>query len=71
MSTNQVPTTGYLREVQLVGRRGGDRSGAIIPVSHTTLYGWIRAGKFPAPVKLSTNVTAWRAADVAAWLAAH
>lgn len=71
MFTNQIPTTGFVREAQLVGARGGDKSGAILPVSHTTLWAWIRAGKFPKPVKLSANVTAWRAAEVQAWLAAH
>jgi len=31
----------------------------------------VKAGEFPAPLKLSARVTAWRRAEVEAWLAAH
>jgi prophage regulatory protein len=43
----------------------------IIPVSQATLKRWVRAGKFPAPVKLSENVSAWRAEDINAWVDAQ
>ena len=43
----------------------------IVPVSQATLKRWVRAGKFPAPIKLSENVSAWRAADVHAWVDAQ
>lgn len=36
----------------------------MIPVAHSTLWAWVRNGKFPAPVKLSDRVTVWRSADV-------
>lgn len=39
-----------------------------LPFSNTTLFEWSRDGRFPAPVKLSSNMTAWRNADVIAWL---
>ncbi len=39
-----------------------------LPFSITTLWAWSKAGKFPKPVKLSPTVTAWRNADVLAWL---
>lgn len=43
----------------------------IVPVSQSTLKRWVRAGKFPAPIKLSENVSAWRAADVHTWVDAQ
>lgn len=56
----QLPTTGYLRKAQLLG--------TIVPVSESTFWRWVRSGRFPAAVKLSPGVTAWRAEDVRAWL---
>jgi predicted DNA-binding transcriptional regulator AlpA len=43
----------------------------LVPVSAATLWKWAKNGKFPAPIKLSTNITAWRASDVLAWLEAR
>ncbi|MEB3754307.1 helix-turn-helix transcriptional regulator [Acinetobacter sp. MD2(2019)] len=40
----------------------------ILPISQKTLWEWARTGKFPAPIKLSSNVTVWRKSDVDAWL---
>jgi len=36
----------------------------LVPVAHSTLWTWVRDGKFPAPLKLSDRVTVWRSADV-------
>jgi predicted DNA-binding transcriptional regulator AlpA len=38
---------------------------AIIPVSRTTWRNGIKAGIYPAPVKLGARSIAWRAADIA------
>lgn len=45
---------------------GDKRAGipAIIPVSRTSWYDGIKRGVYPAPLKLSPRVTAWRASDV-------
>lgn len=39
---------------------------ARFPVSRSTWYAGIKAGRYPAPVKLGLRATAWRAADIAA-----
>lgn len=39
-----------------------------LPFGITTLWNYTKAGKFPKPVKISPTVTAWRNADVIAWL---
>lgn len=35
-----------------------------IPVSKTTWWKGVRDGRFPKPIKLGSNVTAWRAEDI-------
>ncbi len=38
----------------------------ILPVGRSTWWAWVKAGKAPAPVKISAGVTCWRKADVLA-----
>ena len=40
---------------------------AKLKVSSSSIWSWVKAGKFPKPIKLSENCTAWNAADVEAW----
>ncbi len=40
----------------------------MIPVSPATLWRWVKAGKFPEPIRLSDRVTAWEASKVNAWI---
>lgn len=35
----------------------------------STLYDYLQAGTFPAPVKLSARSVAWRLSEVEAWIA--
>ncbi len=66
--------TGYMREWQIIGKRGGDKAEALVPVSHATLWRWVKAGKFPAPVNLGGKggrISAWRACEVDGWLASR
>ena len=74
--SHELPSTGYVRQSQLIGvsRRNPNshptdryRPG-ILPFSSPTLWRMVKAGKFPAPVKLSERVTAWRVEDVRAWM---
>ena len=44
------------------GQRG------LIPVSPATLWRWVKAGKFPEPIRLSDRVTAWETSKVNAWI---
>jgi len=38
-----------------------------LDVSQSSIWAWVKAGKFPKPIKLGANTTVWRAADVEAW----
>ena len=40
----------------------------MVPFSSATLWRKVKSGDFPAPVKLSDRVTAWRVQDVHAWM---
>jgi len=40
-------------------------------VSGSSIWAWCKSGKFPKPIKLSENCTAWNAADVDAWAKAR
>lgn len=40
---------------------------ARLNVSGSSIWAWVKQGKFPKPIKLSENTTAWNAADVEAW----
>lgn len=64
-----MPDSALLRESQLVKKPGNDAP--IIPVSPATLWRWVRSGKFPKPMKVGPNTTAWRVADVRQWLQAQ
>lgn len=39
-----------------------------LPVSPTTIWRWVREGKFPKPFKLGESVTVWDAAEVEAFI---
>lgn len=46
----------YIRISQLAS--GPGRAG-LLPVSGPTIWRWVRQGKFPPPVRLGPQVTAW------------
>lgn len=54
---NQV--YGYMRQKELM---------TLLPFSSATLWRKVKAGSFVKPVKLSDRITAWKRADVYAWL---
>ena len=54
-----IPEDGFLRQREL--RR-------FVPWSRSTLYAKVRAGEFPAPIRLSANTSAWRVEDVREWI---
>ncbi|MFN3911488.1 helix-turn-helix transcriptional regulator [Hyphomonas sp.] len=54
-----LPATGYIRQSLLL---------QYVPFSGATLWRRVKDGTFPAPVKLSANVTAWDVSKVRAWM---
>ncbi|WP_153146454.1 AlpA family transcriptional regulator [Dechloromonas sp. H13] len=101
MTNNFLPETGFVREAQIIGRRGvteeeaahnreqiakavaaGDKKAisrarnkptrarpplpGVVPFSRCTWWNGVRSGKYPQPVKLGPNITAWRVEDIRA-----
>ena len=60
MSAPDLPKTGFLRLPSIIG------PGGPIPVSKSTWWAGIKAGRFPKPVKLGLRITAWRVEDIRA-----
>ena len=58
MNEFNLPQTGFLRVKQIIGASGP------IPVSRSTWWEGVKNGKFPKPVKISENITAWRVEDI-------
>jgi predicted DNA-binding transcriptional regulator AlpA len=60
---------GFLRLPQIVGDwNTTPRIPPLVPISKSTLWAWVKSGKFPLPVKLGPRTTVWRVADVRTWL---
>lgn len=57
---SELPGEGYAR-LPMVLR--------VVPWGRSTHWLKVKRGEFPQPVKLSERVTAWRVADVRAWIA--
>ena len=59
MDTDTAPDT-LIRLPELRQRLGG--------LSRSTVYMLIRRGMFPRPIRLTTQVVAWRERDIAEWI---
>ncbi len=53
--SSQLPTTGFVRLPQVLSH---------IPVGRSTWWAGVKSGKYPAPIKLGENITAWKAEDI-------
>ena len=66
LNLNPLPESGFLRISHLIGDPGDPEADppkppipAIIPVGKSSIWAWVKAGRFPAPVKIGPRVTAW------------
>ncbi|NMM13577.1 MAG: AlpA family phage regulatory protein [Rhodoferax sp.] len=66
-----LPDSAFIREAQLVQSPKRPGIPAPLPFSAPTLWRNVKAGTFPAPLKLSQRVTAWRVGDIRAWMASQ
>lgn len=62
MSFNNSTPDRILRWPEVKGQTG---------LSRTTAWREVRAGRFPAPVKLTDHAIGWRQSDLDAWLASR
>lgn len=65
-----LPATGFLRLSQIIGRRPTEKDPqgipALVPVSRASWWVGVRQCRYPSPVKLGPNTTAWRVEDIRA-----
>ena len=59
-----------MRQAPLVRNRKNPGEPVPLPFSASSLWRRVAAKAFPVPIKVSSNTTCWRVADVRAWLAA-
>ena len=70
-SFDSLPGSGFIRVAQLVPDPKNPGTPTPLPFSAPTLWRKVKAKTFPAPVKLSERVTAWRVGEVRAWMEAQ
>lgn len=67
----QIPLDGLVSPApppleRLIGRK---EVLILIGISNATLWRWIKAGRFPAPLKIGNKKVAWRSSILATWIA--
>ena len=58
---NDLPDMAMIQVRRLVNYK-------VLPYSATTIWRKCRKGEFPAPIKMSSGVTAWRVGDIRKYL---
>ena len=61
-STHDLNPIGMMRAKQVL---------ELVPFGRASLWKFAKNGQFPAPIKVTGGITAWRNADVIAWLEAQ
>lgn len=60
--SNALPEAGFVRLSQVL---------SLFPISKTAWYEGVKAGIYPAPIKLSERTAAYRVSDIRALLASY
>jgi len=69
LQTFALPQIGFLRLWHIIGDpKAKPPIPPIVPVSNSTIWAWVKEGRFPAPVKIGPRTTAWDVRDVRRWL---
>ena len=71
ISSSTEPTATSIKHLPPQGMSRASQLIPFLPFGSSTLWAGSRDGRFPAPVKLSPTMTAWRNADVIEWLESH
>jgi prophage regulatory protein len=61
----ELPETGFLRLPQIIGdSRAEPPIPALIPVSRSTWWAGIAAGRYPRAIKIGARISGWRVQDI-------
>ena len=44
---------------------------SLLSMGKSTIYAWVKAGRFPKPIKVSPRMTLWSSEDIDQWLNKH
>lgn len=64
---NLLENRSYVRVADIVCDPHHPNRPHVLPISRSTLWRWVREGRFPRPTRLSPGVSAWRVSDVLNW----
>lgn len=64
-----LPDSAYIRERDLVAHPRRPGVVGLLPFSASTLWRKVSVGEFPRPTKLGVRISAWKVADLRAWMA--
>jgi prophage regulatory protein len=53
-----------VRDERLLRRKEVER---LTGLSRSSIYAWMKDGRFPRPVRLGPRAVAWRQSDITAW----
>lgn len=70
-SFDNLPDSAFIRESHLVQSPKRPDRPVPLPFSAPTLWRKVKNRTFPAPVKFSERITAWKVGDVRAWINAQ
>lgn len=57
---DDLPDSALIRLKYLIGK-------GLNPGSASTVWRQVKRGQFPAPIKISDNITAWQVGDIRRW----
>ncbi len=61
----ELPETGFLRLSQIIGDpQAKPPIPAIIPISKSSWWAGVKAGRYPQSVKIGPRTTAWKVGDI-------
>lgn len=59
LTVSSLPTEGYVRTDTIL---------KVLPIGRSTWWAGVKSGRYPAPVKFSRRITAWKVCDIRALL---
>lgn len=62
---DSLPSTRLLRLSDILGnKKATPPIPALLPICKSTWWAGVKSGRYPQPVKLGPNITAWRCEDI-------
>lgn len=58
-------------EINPIGMMRAKQVLELVPFGRASLWKFAKSGQFPAPIRVTGGITAWRNADVIEWLESH